>query len=86
MEGAQEAPPGHGLTRACMLEGKEREAGDIAAQRGGRQNSPWSLHRAENGLCLYQLGLGRSWDTLGVKYLGILMSIFCTNGSKLVLA
>ena len=35
--------------RTYVREGKK--AGDIAAQRG-RQNSPWSSHRAEGSLCL----------------------------------
>lgn len=72
-ESSREAPPGQvANTRMYVREGKE--AGDIAAQRG-RQNSPWSLHRAEDSLCLYQLGWEDLVDTLGIS--GILMSIFC---------
>ena len=62
MEGAPERFH-QGTANACTQVREGKEAGDIAAQRG-RQNSPWSLHRAEGSLCLYQLG----WEDLRIHW------------------
>lgn len=52
-----------GTADACTYVREGKEAWDIAAQRG-RQNSPWSSHRTEGSLCLYQPG----WEDLRIHW------------------